>query len=125
MTATAGGASLFFDSGCGPCTFWARATRGVARSRLTIHSLEGAEADRALRQLAPEQRFGYAHLVEGGRTRTGAELMPVWVGLIAGSSARTLAERAPPIRWALRAAYERLWRHRQRSGCGSTARRSA
>jgi len=113
------GVSVFFDAGCGPCTFWARVTRALARSPVSVHPLDGREAERRLRDLAPDQRFGYAHVVEEGRVWTGADLMPAWVGILAGPTARRITERAPPIRWALRATYQRFWTYRRRKGCST------
>lgn len=111
--------ALFFDARCGPCTFFARVTRGLCRRPIQILPLDGPEADRVLGAMALDVRFGSFHLVTEGETRSGSGAMPLWAGLIAGGSGRRLAERAPPVERALRFAYLRLWRYRNRHGCSS------
>ena len=110
---------MFFDASCGPCTFWARLTAGLARSGLEVHALDGPEADRAFRSMPSELRFSYFHIVESGRTWTGPEAMPAWVGLVGGRRARSVAERAPPVNRFLRLAYNRFWEYRRTRGCAA------
>jgi predicted DCC family thiol-disulfide oxidoreductase YuxK len=118
MTAPAA-TSMFFDAGCGPCTFWARFTAGLARPRLSVHALDSPEADRQLHSLTSDVRYGAFHIVEGERTWTGADAMPVWVGLLAGRRARTVAERSVPVNRVLRIFYLRFWEYRRAHGCAS------
>jgi len=118
-------ATLFFDAACGPCTFFARITQGLSRARLEIRPLDGPEAERALRELSDETRYGSFHIVEHGRTWTGANAMPAWAGLLGGSPAREIAERAPPVNRVLRSLYLRFWEYRRAKGCAATAGTSA
>ncbi|MCI4319996.1 MAG: hypothetical protein L3K23_07700 [Thermoplasmata archaeon] len=111
--------AMFFDTGCGPCTFWARFTARVSRSALGVFPLSGPEADRQLSSLSTDDRYGAFHIVERGRTWTGPEAMPAWVGLVAGADARAFAEGCPPVNRALRAWYLRFWEYRQRHGCAA------
>ncbi len=112
-------AVLYFDARCGPCTFFARATRGLSRSPLPILPLDGPEADRTLGGMASDLRFGSFHIVEGGRTVSGPGAMPTWIGLIAGRPGLRIAKRTPPVEWLLRSAYLRLWTYRGRHGCSA------
>lgn len=110
---------MFFDASCGPCTFWARLTAGLSPSGVQVYALDGPEADGALANMAPEQRFSYFHIVEAGRTWTGSDAMPAWVGLVGGKTARSLAERAPPVNRLLRLVYNRFWEYRRTRGCAA------
>jgi predicted DCC family thiol-disulfide oxidoreductase YuxK len=110
---------MFFDAGCGPCTFWARLTAGVSRTKLEIYSLDSVEADAALQSMAPDRRFAFFHIVESGLTWTGPDAMPAWAGLVGGKGARALAERAPPVNQLLRRAYHRFWEYRRTRGCAA------
>jgi predicted DCC family thiol-disulfide oxidoreductase YuxK len=110
---------MFFDSSCGPCTFWARLTAGLSRSGLRVYPLDGPEADRALQSMSSATRYGYFHIVESGRTWTGPDAMPAWVGLVGGNRARLVAERAPPVNRLLRLFYNRMWEYRQSHGCAA------
>jgi predicted DCC family thiol-disulfide oxidoreductase YuxK len=110
---------MFFDASCGPCTFWARFTSGLSRSGVGVYALDGPEADRALPTMAFETRYSYFHIVESGHTWTGPDAMPAWVGLVAGNGARTVAEKAPPVNYLLRAFYRRFWEYRRARGCAA------
>jgi hypothetical protein len=112
---------MFFDAGCGPCTFFARVTVGLSRSRVETHPLDGPDADRALGSMSADLRYGYFHIVEPGMTRTGRDAMPAWVGLIGGPRLQRLAERAPPVNDLLRFAYDRFWGYRRSRGCAAEA----
>jgi hypothetical protein len=108
---------MFFDADCGPCTFFARITAGLSHSGVEVYSLDGPEADRALGSMRPDLRYSYFHILEAGRTWTGPDAMPTWVGLMGGRSARAVAERAPPVNRLLRLVYNRFWEHRRTRGC--------
>jgi predicted DCC family thiol-disulfide oxidoreductase YuxK len=110
---------MYFDAGCGPCTFWARLTAGITRTPLEVYSLDSPEADRAFSGMSTDRRYGYFHIVEAGTTWTGPEAMPVWVGLVAGRSVRSVAERAPPVNRLLRRVYNRFWEYRRSRGCAA------
>ena len=110
---------MFYDANCGPCTFWARLTAGLSRPRLRVYPLDGPEADGALQSLSPVTRYGSFHIVEPGRTWSGPDAMPVWVGLVGGGRARDLAERARPVNRFLRRCYTTLWEYRQSHGCAA------
>jgi hypothetical protein len=116
---------MFFDAGCGPCTFFAHVTAGLSRSNLEVHPLDGPEADRALQSLTPDTRYRYFHIVEPGRTWTGPDAMPAWVGLIGGKHARLIAEKAPPVSRLLRHLYDGFWEYRQTRGCAAERTRRA
>lgn len=108
---------MYFDANCGPCTFFAHLTAGLSRSRLEVYPLDGPEADRALGSMAPQTRYGAFHIVEPGKTWTGPDAMPAWVGLVGGGSARWVAERARPVNRFLRLCYLRFWEYRRSRGC--------
>jgi len=110
---------MFFDASCGPCTFWAHLTAGLSHSRLELHPLDGPEADRALQSISSEARYSYFHIVEPGKTWTGADAMPAWVGLVGGKRARSVAERASPVNRLLRLFYNSFWEYRRSRGCGA------
>lgn len=113
------GPRLFYDASCGPCTFWARLTAGLSSTGVEAFALDGPEGDRWLGSMTPELRYSYFHIVEAGRTFTGPEAMPAWIGLVGGKGARTVAERAPPVNRLLRLAYNRFWEYRRTRGCAA------
>ncbi len=88
-----------------------------------MHALDGPEADHALRFMLPELRYRYFHIVESGRTWTGPDALPVWVGLLGGKRARTVAEKIPPVNRFLRLTYNRFWEYRQTRGCAAEGTR--
>jgi hypothetical protein len=110
---------MYFDAGCGPCTFFARLTAGLSRSGVGVYPLDGPTADRALQSMPPEMRYGYFHIVEPGRTWTGPDAMPAWVGLLGGNQARAVAEKVPPVNRLLRLFYNRFWEYRRSQGCAA------
>jgi len=110
---------MFFDASCGPCTFFARLTAGVSRPPLEVYSLDSPEADRALPSMPSDLRYNYFHILESGKTWTGPEAMPAWVGLVGGKSARRIAEGAPPVNRFLRLVYNRFWEYRRTRGCAA------
>jgi len=111
------GPAVFFDAGCGPCRFFARVTEALSRSGVATHPLDGPEADLALDGMPLDSRFASFHLVEGGRTLSGADAMPAWVGLVGGPTWRRVAEQVTPVRGLLRSIYLRLWEYRRSHGC--------
>jgi hypothetical protein len=121
----ASGVSMFFDSGCGPCTFFAQITAAFSRSPVGVHPLDGPDADHALQAMTPQTRFGYFHIVEPGRIWTGPDAMPAWVGLIGGRSARRVVERSAPIDRLLRWIYNDFWEYRRSHGCAAGDTRRA
>jgi predicted DCC family thiol-disulfide oxidoreductase YuxK len=114
-------AAMFFDAHCGPCTFFARVTAGLSRTTVSVLPLDGPEADRVLGRMPDEVRFRSFHIVENGRTLSGPEAMPAWVGLVGGRSWRRVVERARPVRGLLRSGYLRAWEHRKALGCAAEA----
>ncbi len=110
---------MYFDASCGPCTFFAHVTAGLSRSDLGVYPLDGPEADDALKSLTSETRYGYFHIVESGRSWTGPDAMPVWVGLLGGDPARRVAERARPVNRLLRGFYNVFGQYRRSRGCGA------
>lgn len=114
-----GPVSMYFDAGCGPCTFWAHLTRGLRPGRLDAFALDSPEADHTLVGLPPEIRHDYFHILEGGRLWTGPDAMPVWVGLFWGPSARRIAERVGPLDHSLRFVYNLFWEYRRTRGCAA------
>lgn len=116
---------LFFDAHCRPCTFWARLTSGLSRSELAVFPLDSPEADRALGSMTPSRRYAYFHIVEAGKTVTGPDALPVWVGLLGGATARALVEKVPPVDRLLRQTYDRFWEYRRTRGCDTGDARNA
>jgi predicted DCC family thiol-disulfide oxidoreductase YuxK len=110
---------MFYDASCGPCTFWARLTAGLSHPQVEVYALDGPEADHAFSAMSPELRYSYFHIVESGRTWTGPDAMPAWVGLIGGKAARVVAEKTPPVNRLLRLAYNRFWEYRRTRGCAA------
>jgi len=110
---------MFFDASCGPCTFWAHLTAGLSPTGLGVFPLDGPEADRALQSMSSETRYGSFHIVESGKTWTGPDVMPVWIGLVGGNRARLVAERARPVNRFLRLFYNTFWEYRRSRGCGA------
>lgn len=112
-------ARLFYDDACGPCTVLARAAEGVSRHRLVAVPLAGPEADVRLGGLAPELRFGYAHLEDGTALRTGSSAATPLVSLLSGGLWARLTERLPPLDRAVRSVYDHLWEYRRSRGCAA------
>lgn len=112
-------ARLFYDSGCGPCTFFAQINQWASRSRLRALAYDGTEAAVALGDLDEETRFAYAHLVDARGRRTGAAIMKPLVGLVLGSTAERVVARVPPADLGLRWIYGRFWNYRRTRGCAA------
>lgn len=114
-------ALLFYDDGCGPCTVFARASRGLARRRVEIRPLADPGSDRYLGSLSTEQRFGSFHLSSRGRLESGTAALPEWVGLFAGACGERAVRGVPPIRSGVERVYRLLWNHRRTHGCAAPA----
>ena len=95
-------ARLFYDPGCGPCTFFARINEWASRSRLRAIPYDGEEARSALHDLDDETRFAYAHLVDDDGRRSGSAIMTPLVGLVVSPSAERVVAGAAPLRNGLR-----------------------
>ena len=115
-------ARLFYDSGCGPCTFFARINQWASRSRLRAIPYDGEEAVSALGDLDDETRYAYAHLVDPRGRRSGAAIMPPLVGLVLGLTAERVVVRVSPLGRGLRWIYDRFWNYRRTRGCASPNR---
>ncbi len=110
---------LYFDSECGPCTLFARASAALGRGRIAALPLAGADADRELASMGTEARFGAFHLVGPSGTFTGEMGVVPLVGLALGRPAERVAKAAPPIRRGLEWTYRRFWRYRRLHGCAA------
>jgi predicted DCC family thiol-disulfide oxidoreductase YuxK len=116
-----GAADLYYDSQCGPCTFFARVSERAAGSRLRARPLDSPEAVRELSDLDEETRWGYAHLVMGARRSSGAAIMTPLVGLTLGARAERVVVRLVPLSAGLRRTYSWFWNYRRSRGCAASA----
>ena len=114
---------LYYDDGCGPCRFFARAATGVSRRRLEAIPLGALRADVELQGLSGETRYGYAHLVSGSEVRTGESIVAPLLGLTLGPGWERVARRAPFVDRVLRGLYRRAWEARRARGCGANSGR--
>ncbi len=112
---------LYYDAGCGPCTFFALTSRGLGRGRIAIFPLASPGADRELGRLPTDDRFGAFHLVYRDRILTGAAAVVPLVGLALGRPAERVARGAPPLRRGLERTYRWFWRYRRTRGCAAAA----
>lgn len=112
-------ARLYYDDGCGPCRFFARAAAGVSHHRVEAIPLDARVADGELGALPSEARYGYAHLASGDGLRTGEAIAVPLLGLAFGSSWERVARHAPFVDRALREMYRRAWESRRARGCGT------
>lgn len=110
---------LFYDGGCGPCSLFARASRGLSRGRVKIVPLQSLEADPDLGRLSPEVREGSFHLVAQGSLSSGEEALLPWLRATLGPSAAEGVRHVPPARVLMVRLYRRLWEERRRHGCGA------
>jgi hypothetical protein len=110
---------LFYDRGCGPCSWVARTTSAVSRSPIEIASLDGPLANHELGWMDPTRRFGSFHLRQGSRVYSGAEALPSLVGLVAGSTAERAVRHVPPLRHAIERVYLAFWEYRRTRGCAA------
>lgn len=112
-----GVARLYYDGGCGPCSFFARASLGLGRGRVEIIPLGDRQADPDLGGLSPEVRESSFHLKDRGRLVSGENAILPWVGVTLGPRIERGVARIPPTRYLLVRLYRRLWEARRRSGC--------
>jgi predicted DCC family thiol-disulfide oxidoreductase YuxK len=115
-------ARLFYDGGCGPCTFFARASQGLGRGRIEIVPLASTDADRDLGALAPEVREGSFHLLSEDRLVSGENALVPWLSLAVGRTMAQGVAHVPPARWIVVQVYRRLWEHRRTHGCAAPGR---
>ena len=115
-------ARLFYDTGCGPCTFFAKINQWASRSRLRAIPYDGEEAGSALGDLDDETRFAYAHVVDTGGRRSGPAIMIPLVGLVLGPTVERVVARVSPLGGGLRWIYDRFWNYRRTRGCASPNR---
>jgi len=112
-------ARLYYDDSCGPCRFLARAAEGMSHHRVEAVPLGAPAADVELGALPVETRYGSAHLSIDGALRTGDGVPVPLLGLTLGPRWEQVARKVPIADRALRSTYVRLWKVRQRSGCGA------
>ena len=117
-------ARLFYDPGCGPCTFFARVSEWASHSRVRALPYDGPEAMNELGDLGEEFRYAYAHLVDAGGRRSGAGIMSPLVGLAFGSAAERVVSRVSPLDRSLDWLYTRFWNYRRTHGCGADSVRA-
>lgn len=115
-------AHLYFDGGCGPCTLWAHAFRGLSGGSIVIAPIGSREGTRALGDLPEETRFSAFHLVVEGRRSTGEEALPSLLGLTFGRAVGRLMQGRNPLHGAVDRLYLALWEERRRHGCGAATR---
>lgn len=111
-------AQLFYDPGCGPCSFFARVSQWASHSRLVSLPYDGVEAARQLADLDEANRFAYAHLVDTRGRTTGADIMAPLVALALGGPGERVA-MVPPVNRGLRWIYDRFWEYRRTRGCAA------
>ncbi len=114
-------ARLFYDAGCGPCTFFARVSQWASRSRLRSLPYDGEEARRVLADLDEERRFAFAHLVDARGRRSGSAIMTPLVALALGPQGERVA-KVPAIEHGLWWIYDRFWDYRKTRGCAAPTR---
>jgi predicted DCC family thiol-disulfide oxidoreductase YuxK len=91
---------VFYDADCGLCSWLlAGLLRWDRAGRLRPVTLQGAEADELLAQLAPEQRLASWHLISpaGDRSSGGAALPPLLRLLPGGSVPAATFARFPRL----------------------------
>jgi len=114
-------ARLYYDAGCGPCTFFARAASWASLQRLEPRPLDSPKADVDLARLTESTRFGYAHLADDTGRQSGADIMAPLIGLTLGGSGARVVRAAPPVDRSLRWLYDRFWMYRRTKGCAAEA----
>lgn len=110
---------LFYDAGCGPCSFFAHVSRSAAHRKIAIFPLTGPEGDRWLGEMPEDRRYDSFHLAIGGRLLSAADALPSLVGLVAGRAAERTYRAATPIRRAGDRLYWRFWRARRAGRCAA------
>jgi hypothetical protein len=112
-----GPARLYYDAGCGPCSFFARAAVGTSRGRLLSVPLADRAADSDLGVLSEETRYDSAHFVDYRGLRSGSEILGPLIGVAAGEAAERVVLAVPPIRHSLAWLYDQFWEYRRVKGC--------
>ncbi|MFI5418266.1 MAG: hypothetical protein ACHQ2Y_05145 [Candidatus Lutacidiplasmatales archaeon] len=115
-------AMLYYDDGCGPCTFFARTVTWASHRRLDSIPLASPKADIELAGMSESARFDYAHLREESGLLSGADIMAPLVGLTFGKTGARMVRAAPPVDRSLRWLYHRFWAHRMSRGCAPDTR---
>jgi hypothetical protein len=119
MATEGGQPALFYDSTCGPCTFFASVFQGVSRTQLAIEPLDSPDADQALGLMEEEERFGAFHFMVHGSTFTGPEAMTPLVETTFGQTVGRIARDCGPVRGGLRRTYLWFWEYRRTRGCAA------
>jgi hypothetical protein len=112
-------ARLYYDAGCGPCTFFARAATWASHRQLVSIPLDAPTADLDLSRLSESVRFGYAHLADDTGLRSGADIMNPLVRLTVGGVGARVIRAVSPVDRSLRWAYQRFWNYRRMKGCAA------
>jgi predicted DCC family thiol-disulfide oxidoreductase YuxK len=118
-------AYLFYDRGCGPCTWFARVSASVSRSPLRIESLDSPLADVVLGAMDSARRFDSFHLQDGSHVYSGADAFAPLVGLVGGPVAERTVRGVPPVRHLIQRVYTAFWEYRRARGCAAGERRYA
>lgn len=110
---------LYYDESCGPCRLMARAAEGLSGHQLTAVPLAAQAAEEELRDLAEEDRFGSAHLVNESGRHTGAALTTPLLAYTLGPSVSRIVAGVPFLDRAMKGFYHRLWSYRRTRGCAA------
>jgi len=119
MPPSAESTRLFYDSGCGPCTFFARAFQGVSRTRFAVRPLDGTEANEVLGGLPAAERYGAFHFLVGNRRFTGADAMPPLVTTAFGPAVGRVSAQGTPMGRLIQRTYLWFWTYRRTRGCAA------
>jgi predicted DCC family thiol-disulfide oxidoreductase YuxK len=112
-------AEMFYDAGCGPCTFFARVSQVSGHHRISIYPLAGVEADRVLTGMPEQRRYDSFHLSLNGSVLSATEALPALVGLVAGEAAERTYRAVSPVRRLGERVYWSFWRARRTKGCAA------
>jgi hypothetical protein len=110
---------LYYDSSCGSCRLLARAAEGVSHHRVDAVPLDAPVADRELRDLSSQDRFGSAHLVSSTTRHSGSDLASPLVSATLGPAVGRVVAGTPPLERSLRWLYNRFWNYRRTRGCAA------
>ncbi|MGP8074137.1 MAG: hypothetical protein ACLP74_03820 [Thermoplasmata archaeon] len=112
-------ARLYYDRGCGSCSFFARAAEGTSHQRLVAVPLDAPDAERDLGDLADGVRYGSAHLVTGAGRETGSDIVTPLARLVLGERVARVYGRVPFLDRSFRRVYIRFWNYRRTRGCAA------
>jgi hypothetical protein len=112
-------ARLYYDRGCGSCSFFARAAVGTSHQRLVAIPLDAPDAQRDLGDLADTERYRSAHLVTAASRETGSDIVTPLAELVLGARMARLYDRIPFLDRSLRRVYLRFWNYRRTRGCAA------